>query len=92
MCATCLMSWPFRRVVCASCGEEDPAKIGYYHSPQYDHIRVEACDTCRHYIKAVDLTRYGLAIPLIDEVAGAPLDLWIRERGYTKIEVNLLGI
>ena len=33
-----------------------------------------------------------LAVPLIDEVAAAPLDLWIRERGYTKIEVNLLGV
>ena len=92
VCATCLTVWPFKRVVCASCGEEDPAKIGYYHSPEYDHVRVEACDTCKHYIKAVDLTRYGFAVPLVDEVAAAPLDLWARERGYTKIEMNLLGL
>jgi formate dehydrogenase accessory protein FdhE len=92
ICATCLTRWPFRRVVCASCGEEDPAKIGYYHSPEYDHVRVEACDACKHYIKAVDLTRYGFAVPLVDEVAAAPLDLWARERGYTKIEMNLLGL
>lgn len=92
ICATCLTVWPFKRVLCASCGEEDPAKIGYYHSPDYDHIRVEACDTCMHYIKAVDLTRYGFAVPLVDEVAAAPLDLWAREHGYTKIEINLLGI
>jgi formate dehydrogenase maturation protein FdhE len=92
ICATCLLVWPFRRVVCANCGEEDPTRIGYYHAPEYDHVRVEACDTCRHYIKAVDLTRYGFAVPLVDEVACAPLDLWIRERGYTKIEMNLLGV
>lgn len=92
ICATCLTVWPFKRVLCASCGEEDPAKIGYYHSPEYDHIRVEACDTCKHYIKAVDLTRYGFAVPLVDEVAAAPLDLWAREQGYTKIEMNLLGL
>lgn len=92
ICATCLTVWPFRRVVCASCGEEDPTKIGYYHSPEYDHVRVEACDTCQHYIKAVDLTRYGFAVPLVDEVAAAPLDLWAREQGYTKIEMNLLGL
>lgn len=91
-CATCLTVWPFKRVLCANCGEEDPAKIGYYHSPEYDHIRVEACDTCKHYIKSVDLTRYGFAVPLVDEVAAAPLDLWAREHGYTKIEINLLGI
>ena len=92
ICATCLTRWPCRRVVCASCGEEDPAKIGYYHSPEYDHVRVEACDTCKHYIKAIDLTRYGFAVPLVDEVAAAPLDLWARGQGYTKIEMNLLGL
>jgi formate dehydrogenase accessory protein FdhE len=92
ICATCLSAWPFRRVVCANCGEQDPGKIGYFHSPEYRHIRVEACDSCRHYIKAVDLTRYGFAIPLVDEVAAAPLDLWAREHGFTKIEMNLIGL
>jgi FdhE protein len=93
ICAVCLTNWPFRRVVCANCGEENPDKIGYFQSPEkYDHIRVEACDSCKQYIKAVDLTRYGFAVPLIDEVAAAPLDLWACERGYTKIEINLVGL
>ena len=92
LCATCLTSWLFRRVLCANCGEERPSKLGYFHSPEYDHVRVEACDTCKHYIKGVDLTRLGLAVPLVDEVAAAPLDLWAREHGYTKIELNLVGL
>ena len=92
LCSTCLTSWLFRRVLCANCGEERPSKLGYFHSPEYDHVRVEACDTCKHYIKGVDLTRLGLAVPLVDEVAAAPLDLWAREHGYTKIELNLIGL
>jgi formate dehydrogenase accessory protein FdhE len=92
LCATCLTVWPFRRVACVNCGEERPAKIGYFHTPQYDHVRVEACDSCKHFIKGIDLTRLGLAVPLVDEVAAAPLDLWARERGYTKIELNLVGL
>ena len=92
VCSLCLMTWPFRRVVCAGCGEENPARMGYYHSSEYDYVRVEACDTCKHYIKAVDLTRFGYAVPLVDDVAAAPLDLWAREHGYTKIELNLIGI
>jgi FdhE protein len=92
LCATCLTPWPFRRVLCASCGEEDEKQLGYFHAPELDHLRVDACDTCRRYLKSVDLTRLGLAIPLVDEVAGAALDLWARERGYQKIEVNLLGL
>ena len=92
ICASCLSTWPFRRVVCANCGEERPAKLGYFHSPEFDHVRIEACDTCKHYLKGVDLTRLGLATPLVDEINGAPLDLWAREHGYTKIELNLVGL
>jgi FdhE protein len=92
VCSACLTAWPFRRVVCANCGEERPAKLAYFQTPEYEHVRIDACDTCRHYIKSVDLTRLGLAVPLVDEVAAASLDLWAREHGYTKIELNLVGL
>ncbi|HEX5708626.1 MAG TPA: formate dehydrogenase accessory protein FdhE [Pyrinomonadaceae bacterium] len=92
VCSTCLTAWPFRRVVCASCGEERPAKLGYFQSPEFEHVRVEACDACQHYIKGVDLTRLGLAVPLVDEVAAAALDVWAHEHGYMKIELNLVGV
>jgi len=92
VCSTCLLTWPFRRVVCANCLEENPAKIGYYHAPEFEYVRVEACDSCRYYIKSVDLTKYGFADPLVDEVASAPLDLWARDHDYTKIEMNLIGV
>ena len=91
-CATCLTNWPFRRVVCAFCLEERPSSLAYFHTPEYDHVRIEACDTCKHYIKGVDLTRFGLAVPLVDEVAAAALDVWAKSQGYTKIELNLLGV
>lgn len=92
LCSTCLSVWHFRRVVCANCGEERSAKLGYFHTPEVDHLRVEVCDSCQHYIKGIDLTRFGLAEPLVDEVAAAALDLWAHERGYTKIELNLVGL
>ena len=92
LCAKCLSTWPFRRVVCANCGEEDPARLGYFQTTAIDHVRIEACDTCKHYLKGVDLTRLGLAQPLVDEVAAAPLDLWAIEHAYTKIELNLIGL
>ena len=92
MCAKCLSTWPFRRVVCASCGEENPVKLGYFQTTAIDHVRIEACDTCKHYIKGVDLTRLGIAQPLVDEVAAAPLDLWATEHGYKKIALNLVGL
>ena len=92
VCATCTINWSFRRVACAYCGEERPTRLGYFHTPEYDHIRIEACDTCKRYIKGVDLTRLGFAVPLVDEVAAAALDVWSHEHGYTKIELNLAGL
>jgi FdhE protein len=91
LCATCFTAWPYRRIRCAACGEDNEHKLAYFHSPAFDHLRVDACDSCRRYLKTVDLTRLGLAVPLVDEVAGAPLDLWARDRGYEKIELNLAG-
>ena len=92
LCATCLTVWPFRRVLCVHCGEEDERKLGYFQTPTYRHMRIDACDTCRHYLKSVDLTRLGIAVPIVDEVAGAALDGWAREHGYEKIELNLVGL
>ena len=92
LCSTCLFSWEFRRVICANCGEERPAKLGYFHSPELDHVLIEACDSCKHYLKRIDLTRLGRAEPLVDEIYAASLDLWASEHGYRKIEMNLVGI
>jgi formate dehydrogenase accessory protein FdhE len=92
LCSICLMNWPFRRVVCANCGEERPAKLAYFQASQYNYIRIEACDSCGYYLKGIDLTRYGLAVPLVDEVAAAALDVWARDQGYQKIELNLVGL
>jgi FdhE protein len=78
--------------VCANCCEERPQNVGYFQSPEYEHVRVEACDTCRHYVKSVDLTRLGFAVPVVDDVASAALDVWARDQGYTKVELNLLGL
>lgn len=91
-CANCLTEWPLRRVMCPQCGEDDEHKLGYFQSEEFEHVRVDACDTCRHYLKSVDLQKLGLAVPLVDEVAAAPLDAWAHEQGYKKIELNLIGL
>jgi formate dehydrogenase maturation protein FdhE len=42
-------------------------------------------------IKTIDLTKDGLAVPC-DDIASVSLDLWARERGYTRIKNNIFGI
>jgi len=92
VCALCLAEWPFRRIVCAGCGEEDHSKLPVYTAERLVHLRVECCDTCGRYLKTVDLTKDGLAVPLVDEMAAIPLDLWAQERGYSKLKANLMQI
>jgi FdhE protein len=92
VCGFCLCEWEFRRIVCAGCGHEDQAKLPVYTAEQFPHMRVECCDACHTYIKSVDLTKNGLADPLVDELASVPLDLWAQEHGYAKLHPNLLGL
>jgi FdhE protein len=92
LCATCFTRWPFRRILCAGCGEQDERRLAYFRAPTFEHLRVDACDSCRRYLKTVDLTRLGLAVPLVDEVAGASLDVWATGHGYQTIELTLLGV
>ncbi|HKM46655.1 MAG TPA: formate dehydrogenase accessory protein FdhE [Terriglobales bacterium] len=90
VCSFCLGEWEFRRIVCPGCGEEDHAKLPVYTAEEFEHMRVECCDNCRQYIKTVDLTRNGLADPVVDEIASIPLDLWAQQHGYAKLQANLM--
>jgi FdhE protein len=92
VCSFCLAEWEFRRLVCPGCGEENPAKLAIYTAEELKHVRVEACDSCRIYIKTVDMTKSGLAEPVVDEIAAVPLDLWAQKQGYTKLQANLMQL
>ena len=92
LCSICFTEWEFRRVLCPNCGEEAPEKLPVYTAEEYPHIRVEACETCKVYIKSIDMTRDGLAVPEVDELASVAVDLWAKEKGYTKLQPNLFGL
>ena len=74
------------------CGEEDNRKLPVYTASDFDYVRVECCDTCKTYLKSVDLTKNGLAEPMVDEMAAAPLDLWAQQQGYSKLQFNVMGM
>jgi len=90
-CAFCSHEWGFRRILCPACGEEREEKLPVYVAEQFPHIRVECCDTCKHYLRTIDLTKNGNAVPEADDLAAIPLTLWAQEYGYKRIHTNLLG-
>ncbi len=91
ICMLCAHEWLFRRIYCPACGEEREPQMGFYSAPEIAHVRVDVCDTCHTYLKSIDLTKTGLAVAVVDELATIPLDLWAREHGYQKLQINLLG-
>lgn len=92
LCSHCFTEWEFRRLLCPNCGEESHEKLPVFKVEEYPHIRIEACDTCKVYLKAIDMTRDGLAVPEVDELASVAVDLWAKDKGYSKLQPNLLGL
>jgi FdhE protein len=92
ICSLCATEWDFRRLLCPGCGEERPDRLPVYTAEEVPYVRIEACDACHMYIKAVDLSRNGLAVPVVDELATVSLNLWAEEHGYSKVRLNLLGM
>jgi FdhE protein len=92
LCSLCSTEWQYRRVMCPGCGEENKDKLPIYTAAEFPAARVDACDTCRIYIKSIDLTKDGHAIPIVDEIATIALNIWAEEHDYVKLETNLLGM
>jgi FdhE protein len=91
-CGLCGTEWQTNRVRCPSCGETDPQRLPGWQSETHPAARVEACETCRRYVKSVDLTLDARAVPEVDELRSLSLDLWAVERGYVRVEPGLAGL
>jgi formate dehydrogenase accessory protein FdhE len=90
VCCFCSIEWDYRRLICPNCEQEDVEKLPIYTADEFPYIRIEACDVCKTFIKTVDLTKDGRPIPLVDEIGSVPLTLWAEEKGYRKLQSNLL--
>jgi formate dehydrogenase maturation protein FdhE len=94
ICGRCAGRWAFPRALCVACGENDSRRIGGWVADNWPVVRIEACDTCRAYIKTFDLRRPGSrdVVPLVDDVATAVLDRWARDQGLQRPVRSLAGV
>ena len=93
VCSRCHHTWIFARMTCAGCGEQSGSKLPIYgESERFPHLRVDACDSCGRYLLTVDLRKDPNAVPIVDELAAAPLDLYARDQRKRKIVPNLMGM
>ena len=88
----CLNEWPALRLACTACGEGSFEKLPVFRAEEFDGARIDVCESCQAYFKTIDLTRDGSAVPVVDDLATLPLDLWAGDKGYRRARPNLLRI
>ena len=92
LCSRCSTTWHYARMTCAGCGETETSQLPVFEDRErFPHLRIDACESCRTYLLTVELARDAGAVPVVDELAAIPLDLYARERGLRKITSNLMG-
>jgi len=92
VCGFCLTEWSAPRIGCAACGETRFEQLAVYRADEILAGRIDACETCRTYVKTIDLTKDGTAVPVVDDIATVTLDVWAREQGYQRLRPNLLRL
>jgi formate dehydrogenase maturation protein FdhE len=90
VCGLCFTEWTHPRLQCPACTEQRFDALPVFTADQLPHVRVDACDSCRTFVKSIDLTKDGLAVPIVDDLASVTLDLWARDQGYVRLRTNLL--
>jgi FdhE protein len=92
-CCRCGESWIHQRMTCPGCGEQTTDKLPIFaDAERFPHLRADGCETCRQYLITIDLRKEPKAVPVVDELVALPLDLYVKERGFTKIVPNLMAI
>jgi len=99
VCGFCLHERPAPRLGCPACGESRFEKLAAYRpeGPPEAGLhatvaRIDACETCRTYVKTIDMTTDARAVPVVDDIATLTLDLWAREQGFRRLHPNLLRL
>ena len=95
-CPRCHLAFVSRKspksIRCPACGEEDPGKLPFFTAPLHEGVRIEACDSCKIYVKSIDLSLDARRVPEIDDLVSLSMDLWATEHAYVRMEPGLAGL
>ena len=82
-CSFCWHQWPIARGKCPFCSQPDRSNHHYFYSETENGYRVDVCDSCKKYLKTVDMrkTDHVVYAPL-EMVTSLHLDMQARELGF----------
>ena len=82
-CGFCWHPWAARRIYCPFCENKDSKTIHYYFSEKEKNYRIDVCDNCKTYLKAIDQRNTDRIIyPPLEFVATLHLDIKAQEMGF----------
>ena len=85
-CGRCGADWSWSVLLCPYCGNDDHRTLGHFENPQErEFLRVDTCEECKGYVKAVAAFTPSSAVRLAaEDTATLHLDVAARERGYER--------
>ena len=82
-CELCGEEWPYPRLNCPFCQNQEQKSLGYFESEQEQGLRVDFCRRCERYIKAVDQRVLEDAGPMeLEYLASLHLDFLANKYGF----------
>jgi len=83
LCSRCDAEWLFQRMECPWCGINDPGKLAYFPD-EMGLYRLYVCESCRRYLKVVDVRKAKEEVLLpLERLLTVDLDRQARLLGYT---------
>lgn len=83
ICSFCWHGWSVKRVFCPFCDTSDNKHLHYLFSEEEKDVRVDLCDNCKKYLKAIDTRQAArLIYPPLEQVTTLHLDIKAQEEGY----------
>jgi len=86
VCSSCSYEWRFGRLKCPFCENEDHKELRYFYSEREGKAnRVDVCDKCKTYIKAIDVRELPSdCISFVEDAGTLYLDVLAQEEGYKR--------
>lgn len=88
-CGQCGADWPFRRLQCTYCGNEDYNTLFYLYSEnENERARAEVCDKCRGYLKVIaSFSPTQPEMLPVEDLATLHFDYIAEAKGYARIDI-----
>jgi len=91
-CDLCAVEWPFVRLQCPFCGNDDAEQLGNLEPEGQETYRIAVCQKCKGYLRTVDERKLpeGVTANLpLEDIATLPLNFVAEREGYRLPHIGL---